>query len=104
MVTFIRFGKLGKFPITPIEITTIHHHTANAVSMTANPLGSRLNHHVCTIIKGPEKISGSAKSIINHQRNIVLFSNSSDGLEIRNTEPGITDRLEVNRLCFVIDL
>src|SRR6187431_628151 len=104
MVTFIRFGKLGKFPVTPIEITAIYHHTTNAITMTADPLGGRFNDHVCTVIKWPEKVSGGAESIINHQRDVVLFCNSCDCLEIRNTEPGITDRLQVNGLCFFIDL
>src|SRR5690606_25172775 len=68
MITFRWLGKLRKFTIAPIVISSIDNHTTYTCPVSADPFGDSLNHDICTMLQRFEKISGSSECIVHDKR------------------------------------
>src|SRR5437868_2458987 len=98
MITFRRLCKLGEFAIAPVIVTGIYNNAADGCSVTADPFSGRFNHDISTPVYWPEKIPGSAKSIIHNKGQIIFFCQLTEFLKIRDIQAWVADSFEVNGL------
>lgn len=65
MVSRKRFGEFGELSAaSPIEIASIHDDAAENSSMSADPLGGRLNDDVGSELDGLDEVSTTAKGVL----------------------------------------
>ncbi|ANB15437.1 hypothetical protein AWJ20_3065 [Sugiyamaella lignohabitans] len=89
--------------LVPRELATIDNNTTNSRTMTTNPLSSRMDNNISTMVKRLNEITTSTEGVVNDKRNSVLMSNSGKSLEIRDVVLGVTNTFNVNGTSLLIN-
>src|SRR5690606_11000898 len=55
------------------------------------------------MVNGAEQVACRRESVVDDQRDVVLFSHRGDGVKIRDAELGVTDGFHVQGLCIFVD-
>ena len=64
--------------------------------MSADELGGRMNHHVCTVFDGTEDNWG--EGVVDNHYDVVFVCNLSDGIQIGHVAVGISEGLHIDSL------
>ena len=86
----------------PVELASIHNHTADGRAMAADELGGRFHDDVSTPLDGPRQKRGS-RGIVDHQRHPGLVRDACQAFKIGDVELGIAQGLGIHRSCLLID-
>ena len=65
------------------------------MSLTSNPLRSRVHHNVGTKVDRPAEVSSSTKCVVDNDRNTSLVRNRYDLLEVGDVVPWVADTLKL---------
>lgn len=71
--------------------------------MSVDPLGGTVNDNVCSVFDRANKVSTSAKGVVNDEGDPIVVCDLGDGLEIRNVVLGVTNTLNVDALGLAVD-
>src|SRR5215831_2410669 len=104
MITLRRLSKLREFSTGPIIITCIDDHASDGSAMPADPFGRRFHHNIGAPLNWSEKVPGCSESIINDQRQVVLFCQFSEFLKVRYIQSGVTNCFQVDSFCVFVNM
>src|SRR5690625_6861967 len=103
MISRSRLCKEGIAAVSIIEITRINNDSSDAVSMTADPLGCRVQYNIGSVLDRSRDGARSTECIVNDQSHTMLLCHSRNRFEIRDIAPWISDTFQIDRFCIVVD-
>src|SRR5690348_6932105 len=77
MVGRISLGEVFEASAGPIEVATVHDHTADAGAMSADEFGGAMHDDVRAPFEWTEEIRGGQR-VIDQHRNLIFFCNLCD--------------------------
>lgn len=89
--------------LAPVEAAAVNNNTANSRAVATNPLGRRVDNNVGTVLKRANKVASSAKGVVDDHGHTIVMGNLRNGFKIGDVVAGISDALNVNGLCLVVD-
>ena len=98
MITWVRFAQ-GRELIGicfPIEIATVHNHSSQARSMSADKFGGGMNNNIGPVLDRTDQVRCTER-IIHYQRNIMTMGHLRHSIDIGNIRIGITERFDIHR-------
>lgn len=81
----------------------VNDNTGDGGTVTADPLGGRVDDNVGTVVDGTDKVSAGAKGVVNDKGNAAVVGDLGDRLEIGHVVARVTDRLDVDGLGACVD-
>src|SRR5690625_4145244 len=99
MISRSRLCKEGIAAVSIIEITRINNDSSDAVSMTADPLGCRVQYNIGSVLDRSRDGARSTECIVNDQSHTMLLCHSRNRFEIRDIAPWISDTFQIDRFC-----
>src|SRR6266566_7871246 len=85
-----------------VEAAAVHDDAANTRAVTADPLRRRMQHDVRAVLDRPAE-ERSCEGIVDDERYSCRVRDVGDGAQIGYIEPRISDGLDVNSFCRLVD-
>ena len=102
-VARVLFGELRELAaLGPVELAAIHNHAAESRTVTTDELGGRMHHDIGTVFNRANQIR-STEGVVDHQRNLVLVGDFSDGIDIRNVGMRVAESFDKDELRVFLD-
>jgi hypothetical protein len=107
--------------LAPVEFARVDNDTTDGGSVAADPLCGRVDDDVSAMVDGADEVTTGTKSVVNledissyhmswsslfatyNHRNTLLVSRLGNSLQIRDVILGVSNTLNINSLCLVID-
>ena len=86
----------------PVELTALYDNSTNCCSMSADKFCCGMNYDICTILDRSYKV-WCCKCVIYNKRNFMFVSNIRDCFDIYNIRIRISESLDVNSFCILLD-
>ena len=103
MVGGVGLRQAGEFAAgRPVELSTVHNHTAHGCAVSANELRRRVDYDIRAVLNGPQKV-GCGKGVIHDEGNAVPVRHRRDSLQIDHIRVGVAQRLGVEQFRVGLD-
>lgn len=104
VVTGRRFSELRELAaLAPVELSAVNNNTTDGSAVTTDPLGSRVNNHISTVLNGADKVSTGTESVVDNQGNAGIVGNLGNSSNVVNEVLWVGNRLDVDGLGLGVD-
>jgi hypothetical protein len=89
--------------LAPVELSRVDNDTSDGCSVATDPFGGRVDDDISAMVDRTDEVTSSTKSVVNNDRNALLVSGLRNSFEVRNVILGVTDTLNINSLCLIVN-